>query len=232
MQKEYKHIFFDLDHTIWDFEKNAEETLVHLYHHYKLDTFGVSHPDVFIDIYREKNAALWVLYNNRQITKDVLRVKRFEDAFTALGVDVKDVPHGIWDLYLEICPTKTNLFDGAIELLDYLDAKYTLSIITNGFEETQHLKLKHSNIGKYFTHMLSSEKFGVAKPDPKIFNHLLGLNNAANTDAIMIGDNFDTDIMGAKAAQIDHVFFNPEKTTHSYQVDKEIHHLLELKEII
>ena len=232
MQKEYKHIFFDLDHTIWDFEKNAEETLVHLYHHYKLSSFGVSSPDVFIDKYREINAQMWVLYNKREITKDTLRVKRFEDAFTELGVSPKDVPNGIWDLYLDICPTKTHLFEGAIELLEYLNSKYTLSIITNGFEETQKRKLKHSNIGKYFSRMLTSESFGMAKPNPEIFNHLLQLNNTTNTETIMIGDNYGTDIMGAKASQIDHVFFNPEKNKHNYEVEKEIHHLLELKEFI
>lgn len=232
MQKEYKHIFFDLDHTIWDFEKNAEETLVHLYHHYKLNSFGVSSPDVFIDKYREINAQMWVLYNKREITKETLRVKRFEDAFMELGVSPKDVPQGIWDLYMEICPTKTNLFDGAIDVLEYLNSKYTLSILTNGFEETQHRKLKHSDIGKYFTHMLSSEKFGIAKPNPEIFNHLLELNRTSNIETIMIGDNYSTDIQGAKAAQIDHVFFNPEKNQHNHEVEKEIHHLLELKEII
>jgi putative hydrolase of the HAD superfamily len=232
MQKKYKHIFFDLDHTLWDFEKNAEETLVHLYHHYKLKSFGVKSPDIFIEKYREINAQMWVLYNKREITKDVLRVKRFEDAFMELGVDQKDIPHGIWDLYLEICPTKSHLFDGAKDLLEYLNGKYTLSIITNGFEETQHRKLKYSDIGKYFTHMLSSEKFGIAKPDPKIFNHLLQLNKASNTETIMIGDNMETDIKGAKAAAIDHVFFNPDKSDHNHDVEKEIHHLLELKEII
>ncbi len=232
MQKKYKHIFFDLDHTLWDFERNAEETLVHLYHHYKLHTFGINHPDIFIEKYREMNAKMWVLYSKQEITKDVLRVKRFEDAFVALGVDLKDVPQGIWDLYLDICPTKTHLFDGAIEVLEYLNNKYTLSIITNGFEKTQQRKLKHSNMGKYFTQMLTSEKFGVPKPDPKIFKHLLQLNNASSNETIMIGDNIDTDIKGAKTAQIDHVFFNPEKTPHNHEVEKEIHHLLALKEML
>ncbi len=232
MQKEYKHIFFDLDHTLWDFEKNANETLEHLYFHYKLKEFGIAHPDLFVERYHVINDKMWDLYSKKLISKDELREKRFENALIDLGMSPQEIPDGIWQLYLEICPTKTNLFDGAKDLLEYLNGKYTLSIITNGFEETQHKKLKHSDIGKYFTHMLSSEKFGIAKPDPKIFNHLLQLNKASNTETIMIGDNMETDIKGAKAAAIDHVFFNPEKNNHNHDVEKEVHHLLELKEII
>lgn len=232
MQKEYKHVFFDLDHTLWDFEKNSEETLVHLYHLYNLKDYGVAHPDLFIEQYRRINAQMWVLYNQRKISKSTLRVKRFEDAFVALGVHRQDVPQGIWEQYLQICPTKTNLFPHAIEVLEYLSQKYTLSILTNGFEETQHRKLHHSGIGKYFTHLLTSENYGYAKPDPRIFEQLLQLNNATAKDTIMIGDNIDTDINGAKAAQIDHIFFNPEKTPHTHTVDREIHQLIQLKEIL
>lgn len=232
MQKEYKHIFFDLDHTLWDFEKNSEETLVHLYHHYKLKDFGVAHPDIFIEKYRAINAQLWHLYNRREITKDVLRVKRFEDAFIELGVSPQEVPTGIWQLYLELCPTKTNLFPHTIEVLEYLSDKYTLSILTNGFEETQHRKISHSGIAKYFTHLLTSENYGYAKPDPRIFEQLLQMNNAQAPQAIMIGDNIDTDIKGAKSAQIDSVFFNPDKIPHQHNVEREIHQLIELKEFL
>lgn len=232
MQKEYKHIFFDLDHTLWDFEKNSEETLVHLYHHYKLKDFGVTHPDIFIEKYRAINAQLWHLYNRREITKDVLRVKRFEDAFIELGVNPQDVPKGIWQLYLQICPTKTNLFPDTIEVLEYLSQKYTLSILTNGFEETQHRKISHSGIAQYFTHLLTSENYGYAKPDPRIFEQLLQMNDAEAPQTIMIGDNIDTDIKGAMAAQIDSVFFNPEKTPHEHTVEREIFQLIELKEFL
>lgn len=232
MQKQYKHIFFDLDHTLWDFEKNSHETLIHLYDHYQLKDFGVTHADIFIEKYREINTKMWVMYENKQIDKETLRVKRFEEAFVALGISREDVPHGIWELYLDLCPTKTNLFPHAIEVLEYLHSKYHISILTNGFEETQHRKLDNSGLRPYIKHMVSSEKTGFAKPDPKIFEHLLQISDTRKEEAIMIGDNINTDIKGAKAAQIDHIFFNPEKTEHQHEVEREIHQLVELKEIL
>lgn len=232
MELKYKHIFFDLDHTLWDFEKNSQETLEHLYHHYGLKDFGVQHPDDFIAVYEKINHAMWAQYNRGEIDKATLREKRFTDSFAALGVDEAHIPQGIWQLYLDICPTKTNVFPYALEVLEYLHGRYTISIITNGFEETQHRKLNHSGIAPFINHVLTSESIGFAKPDPRIFEHLLNTHGAGSHEAIMIGDNIETDIGGAKAAGIDHIFFNPEKTPHSHAVQAEIHSLLQLKELL
>lgn len=232
MELKYKHIFFDLDHTLWDFEKNSQETLEHLYHHYGLKNFGVQHPDDFIVVYEKINHAMWAQYNRGEIDKATLREKRFTDSFAALGVNKEHIPQGIWQLYLDICPTKTNVFPHALEVLEYLHDRYTLSIITNGFEETQHRKLSHSGIAPFINHVLTSESIGFAKPDPRIFEHLLSTHGAGNHEAIMIGDNIETDIGGAKAAGIDHIFFNPEKIPHSHSVQAEIHSLLQLKELL
>lgn len=232
MELKYKHIFFDLDHTLWDFEKNSQETLEHLYHHYGLKNFGVHHPDDFIAVYEKINHAMWAQYGRGEIDKATLREKRFTDSFAALGVDEAHIPQGIWQLYLDICPTKTNVFPHALEVLEYLHNKYTLSIITNGFEETQHRKLSHSGIAPFISHVLTSESIGFAKPDPRIFEHLLNTHGADIREAIMIGDNIETDIGGAKAAGLDHIFFNPEKMPHSYVVQTEIHSLLQLKELL
>lgn len=232
MQNKYEHIFFDLDHTLWDFEKNSQETLEHIYHQYKLKDFGVHHPDAFIEVYEKINHAMWDLYNRGLMDKATLREKRFTDSFIALGVDAAHVPQGIWEQYLAICPTKTNLFPHAIEVLQYLNQKYTLSIITNGFEETQHRKISHSGIAPYISHMVTSEKAGFAKPDPRIFEYVISLNNTTPSLTIMIGDNADTDIGGAKAAGIDHVFFNPLQQQHGHTMQHEIHSLLQLKDIL
>jgi len=232
MKKKYKHIFFDLDHTLWDFEKNSEETLVHLYYHYGLKNYNVTHPDIFIETYRRINHQMWDLYNRGLIDKETLRKKRFTDAFAELGIGEDKIPGDIWDLYLQICPTKTNLFPHAIEVLEYLHGQYCISIITNGFEETQHRKIRHSGIAPYITHLLTSEKAGFAKPDPRIFQHLAQLCRADFCDTIMIGDSIEADINGAKAAGIDHVFFNPEKIEHQYELQHEIHSLLFLKDIL
>ena len=117
-------------------------------------------------------------------------------------------------------------------MLEYLSQKYTLSILTNGFEETQHRKINNSGIAKYFTHLLTSENYGYAKPDPRIFEQLLQMNNAVAPQTIMIGDNIDADIKGAMASNIDSVFFNPEKIPHQHTVEREIHQLIELKEFL
>lgn len=232
MAKTYKHLFFDLDHTLWDFEKNSEETLVHLYYHYGLKELGIHHPDRLVETYRRINHHLWDLYNRGLIEKKVLREKRFTDSLMELGVEEDKVPQGMWELYLQICPTKTNLFPGALEMLEYLSEKYQLSVITNGFEETQGRKLHHSGLASYFKYLLTSEKAGYQKPRPEIFNMLLEMNQAACTETIMIGDNYEADICGAVAAGLDHVYFNPERTVHEYNIQVEIHSLYQLKDLL
>lgn len=232
MPQKYQHIFFDLDHTLWDFEKNSEETLEHLYHHYQLQNWGIEGPSPFIDTYRRINHQMWDAYTKGEISKDTLREERFTRSLIELGVPPAEIPNGIWQLYLDICPTKTNLFSHALEILRYLAQYYTLSIITNGFEQTQQKKIEHSGIAPYIKHLVTSEKTGFAKPDPRLFFHVLEINKAQANEAIMIGDNITTDIGGAITCGIDHVFFNPEKTEHSHTVQHEIHTLLQLKEIL
>lgn len=232
MYKKYQHIFFDLDHTLWDFEKNSIETLEHLYHHYKLHIWGIETPAAFIDTYSRINHQMWDAYTKGEINKETLRVERFTRSLIELGMPPTEIPEGIWQLYLDICPTKTNLFPNALETLEYLGQNYTLSIITNGFEQTQQRKIEHSGIARFIKHLVTSEKVGFAKPDPRLFIHVLEMNKAQAHQAIMIGDNIETDIGGAKGSGIDHIFFNPEKTVHSHLVQHEIHALQQLKDIL
>ncbi len=226
--KNKKHIFFDLDHTIWDFDRNAEETLNELFHTYKLGSLGLNSCDEFITTYTENNHRLWADYHLGKITKDFLRAERFNKTFIQLGVHPDAVPHQFEDDYVSISPTKTNLFEGAENVLSYLQQKYTLHIISNGFKETTLTKMHLSGLNPYFTNVIISEDVGVNKPNPLIFEHALAKAQASKEESIMIGDSLEADIYGALGFGIDAIFFNPLKKERPDDIKKEITHLEEL----
>lgn len=207
--KTYKHIFFDLDHTIWDFDKNAEETLQELYLTYKLDSLGLPSAMEFIDTYTRNNHQLWADYHVGKITKETLRETRFKKTFLDLGLNHELIPMQFEDDYVNTCPTKTNLFEGAHQTLQYLHGKYTLHLITNGFKESQKLKVEGTGIGKYFDQIIVSEDVGVNKPDPAIFQHALNVAGADKETSIMIGDSIEADIRGALGFGMAAIYFNP-----------------------
>ncbi|MFT7229574.1 MAG: putative hydrolase of the HAD superfamily [Bacteroidia bacterium] len=192
-----KNIFFDLDHTIWDFDANAEETLRELYQIYQIRFLSHRSEQDFLDIYVRNNNEMWKLYRQNKITKDVLRSKRFVDTFREMEVDEEEIPHNIWEKYLEICPTKTILMPGARETLDYLAGKYVLHLITNGFAEVQRRKLVHSDLGKYFQSLTISEEVGVQKPHPLVFETALKNAKSSLKTSHYVGDNLEADIKGA-----------------------------------
>lgn len=204
-----KDIFFDLDHTIWDFDKNAAETLEELYHKYKFDLlFGRKSANLFIETYTINNHRVWELYHHGKIDKPTLRKLRFADTFSQLGVDPDLFPIGFEEEYLKICPTKTNLFPHAHETLTYLQAKYNLHLISNGFKEACESKLKNSKLSSYFETIVISEIFGINKPDPRIFEHALNNGRAKRESSVMIGDNIDADVRGALNVGMDAIYFN------------------------
>ncbi|RFZ91876.1 noncanonical pyrimidine nucleotidase, YjjG family [Mucilaginibacter conchicola] len=207
--KQYRHIFFDLDHTIWDFDKNAEETLQELYGSYGLETIGVASPEVFIKTYTRHNHALWAQYHLGHITKAALREARFKSTFLELGLNPEQIPTDFEDAYVKTCPTKTNLFPHAHETLAYLKDKYTLHLISNGFKDSQALKLEGCNLGVYFENLIISEDVGVNKPDPQIFRHAVELAGATIEESVMIGDSIEADIRGAMGVGMDAIYFNP-----------------------
>lgn len=226
--KNKKHIFFDLDHTIWDFDKNAEETLNELYNTYKLDELGLKSCTDFITTYTENNHQLWADYHLGKITKDFLRAERFNKTFIQLGIHPDVVPHQFEDDYVSISPTKTNLFEGAENVLSYLQQKYTLHIISNGFKETTLTKMDLSGLNPYFSNVIISEDVGVNKPNPIIFEYALDKAKAFKSESIMIGDSLEADIYGALNFGIDAIFFNPLKKEKPKDVKGEIVHLEEL----
>jgi putative hydrolase of the HAD superfamily len=207
--KKYKHIYFDLDHTIWDFDKNAEETLLELYDSYQLANRGLPSASVFIATYTRHNHELWADYHNGKISKEVLRETRFKKTFLELGIAPELVPANFEDNYVNLCPTKTNLFAHAHETLGYLKEKYALNLISNGFKETSETKIRNTNIGHYFDHIIISEVIGVNKPDKAIFEHALSLGNAKKQESVMIGDSLEADIYGALNFGMDAIYFNP-----------------------
>jgi len=224
----YKHIFFDLDHTIWDFDKNAEETLHELYGIYALKDLGLHSPDLFIETYTRNNHQLWAEYHLGKITKTALREARFKKTFLDLGLEPEVIPLGFEDDYVKLCPTKTNLFPDAHETLQYLQTKYTLHLISNGFSESQDIKISRTNIGEYFQHVIISEVIGVNKPDKAIFEHALNLAGATKSESLMIGDSLEADVYGALNFGIDAIYFNPAGLDKPNDVPVQITHLKEL----
>jgi putative hydrolase of the HAD superfamily len=226
--KHYRHIFFDLDHTIWDFDKNAEETLQELYGIHGLDKIGLTSADAFIETYTRNNHSLWAQYHVGKITKDYLREARFRTTFLDLGVKPELIPVGFEDEYVKLCPTKTNLFPDAHEVLTYLKSKYTLHLISNGFQESTEIKIAGTNIGEYFQHIIISEVVGINKPDKAIFEHALNLAGARKEESLMIGDSLEADVRGALNFGMDAIYFNPMNQPKPDDIQEQIIGLKEL----
>jgi putative hydrolase of the HAD superfamily len=231
--KKYSHIFFDLDNTLWDFDRNSSETLNELYVKYKLAYLGIKTPEHFISKYQERNAMMWEQYRLGKIDKDTLRNKRFEFTFWDMGIEaVEHISMQLSNDYVSAAPRRNHLFPDAFEVLEYLAAKYALHIITNGFHEAQFVKLDGTGIRKFFKNIIISEHVGFKKPDANIFYYALESAKAKAEECIMIGDGLEVDVLGAQKAGWDAVFFNPKKTDHNELITHEICALIELKNIL
>jgi len=205
-------IFFDLDHTLWDFEKNSALAFQKVFekHRVKLDFFD------FIKVYEGINQQYWKLYREEKVTKQELRRGRLNDVFDKFGVRYPvTFIDAMADSYIDFLPENNFLFDGTFELLDYLRPKYKLHIITNGFEEVQTRKLQNSNIAVFFNTVTNSERVGVKKPNPKIFQYALNMASTLPQNSVMIGDNLEADILGAEAVGFNTIHFTQEETMSS-----------------
>lgn len=193
--KNIKHIFFDLDHTLWNFEKNSTLTFKFL-----LDKYNITIDlQKFLKVYMPINFSLWNLYRDDKITKDYLRHNRLKSTFEKLNIKIDSgLIDEISNDYVKHLPDNNFLLPNAIPVLDYLFQKYTLHIITNGFTEVQNTKILNSNLNKYFSCIIDSETVGVKKPHSKIFNYAYNISKAAyKNECLMIGDNYQADVMGA-----------------------------------
>jgi YjjG family noncanonical pyrimidine nucleotidase len=221
-------IFFDLDHTLWDFDKNSELTFDTIF---KRNHIGVEVKG-FIEKYVPINRACWELYQYDKISHAELRYNRLKHSFDAMDYVVSDKEiEFIAQEYIELLPDNNHLFDGTLEVLDYLNVNYNLHIITNGFAEVQSRKINNSKLGHYFNTITNSEMAGVKKPNPIIFEYALDLAKAKKENSIMIGDSLEADIHGALAIGLDAIFFNEGKIDAEERI-KQVNHLLELKKYL
>lgn len=221
-------VFFDLDHTLWDFDKNSELAFGEIFKINNLD-MDVS---VFLASYKPINLNYWKLYREEKVEKDALRYGRLSDTFSKLNFKVdKTIINKLADDYIEHLTSFNYLLDHTFEILDYLNTTYTLHIITNGFDEVQQGKLEKSRINHYFKTVTNSEMVGVKKPNPKIFEFALNQANTTVSSSVMIGDDFEADVLGAKNMGIESIFFDVHNTTVDKDI-KQINSLLHLKKYL
>lgn len=230
--KQYACILFDLDHTLWDYETNSEETLKELYSRFRIAEKGVTSFGYFFETFRRVNLDLWDRYDRGLIGQDVIRTERFHRVLYESGVDDLSFSLEFSADYLRELPLKKNLLPQAREILDYLHPRYPMTVVTNGFDEIQYAKMSSAGIDHYFKHVVTSQRAGNKKPSRKIFEFALGQSGHTPENAVMIGDNLQTDIAGAHAAGIDSIYFNPAKSAHTSTVTHEIQSLEELKRLL
>lgn len=225
----YKHLFFDLDHTLWDFEANARATLQELHLKHELKKRGITDFDLFHKTYLAHNERLWEKYRNGAIRQEELRYKRMWLTLVDFKVVDENLTREISTRFLDLLPTRTLLFPYAKEILQYLaDKKYVLHLITNGFDTVQHSKLQHAGLTGYFTEIITSECSNSLKPNKEIFEFAFERCCATPEECIMIGDSYEADIVGAMNAGIDQVHVNfdnkptPQKPTYTIHALKEL----------
>jgi len=228
----YKHIFFDLDHTLWDFDANARDTLQHLHDELNLSARGVHDFDLFHQTYLAHNLKLWDRYRKGFIKQGELRLKRMWLTLLHFKITDEELAKEMGDIFLQLLPTRTLLFPHTKEVLQYLTAKgYHLHLITNGFEHTQHCKLKNSGIHHFFKQIITSEGSNSLKPEKEIFDYALDKAGAKAAESIMIGDALDIDIAGAVNAGMDQVHVNFTGAAQHFKPTYTVQHLQELEAI-
>lgn len=204
--KKYKHLFFDLDGTLWDLQSNTRTALVKLFEIYASETAGVNF-EQFYKAYHHHNDRVWALYREGKIEKEILRTIRFHRAFEEMGMTPSEhFIESFSEEFLNISPRQPKTLEGAHELLQHCSGRYTMHIITNGFIEVQGHKMEAAALTPYFTEIINSEHCGVRKPHPGIFEYALKKAGATVEESLMIGDDWDADILGARDFGMDQVY--------------------------
>ncbi|MGM0612296.1 MAG: YjjG family noncanonical pyrimidine nucleotidase [Bacteroidota bacterium] len=208
--KEYKYLFIDLDGTLWDFAENAKATLHEIFEFHNVKNSGVKSFNTFLSIYQSINTELWALFREGKVSKDFLSVERFRKTLAQLSQD-ENKANQMAQQYLLWSSEKTQLYPGVIETLEYLQKKYSLHILTNGFNEVQYKKIENSGLSPYFHTIITSDDAGAKKPEIEFFDYAFRHTHANPKQTLMIGDNEEVDIAGALKANIDQVFVNLDK---------------------
>lgn len=221
-------VFFDLDHTLWDFEKNSALTFERIFQKHALQIdLGL-----FLRHYVPINLRFWKLYREEKVGKQELRYQRLKQSFDLMQLQVDDnTINTLSEDYIENLSSFNHVFPGTFEILEYLKPNYRLHIITNGFSETQEKKMKNANIRKYFEVVVNSEMAGVKKPNPKIFVMALERAKVTPEKALMIGDNLEADILGAQQVGLSTIHFNT-NFEERHEFSKIIHSLDEIKNFL
>ncbi|NDV16461.1 noncanonical pyrimidine nucleotidase, YjjG family [Muricauda sp. TY007] len=225
---EVTDIFFDLDHTLWDFEKNSALTFAKILvdNNVKVDLDG------FLEVYAPINMQMWALYRENVISQSELRYQRLKRTFDVLRVHVSDeVINVLANDYIAHLSSFTHLLPNTVETLEYLFPRYKLHIITNGFQEVQSKKLKGSGIDHYFQKIIDSEMAGVKKPNRYIFELALDMAQVDPQNSLMVGDNLEADILGAKAMGMQVLHYNFHKDSDHGECTM-IDDLIEIKNIL
>ena len=229
----YTHLFFDLDHTLWDFDNNAKDALSDLYTSFSLETRAIDSFELFYKTYLKHNAILWDRYEKGYITTEELKWRRMWRTLLDFKIADEKLSRELAGSFLDILPTKKLVFEYTFEILDYLQSKgYQIHLITNGFEKTQRSKLQHSNLTPYFNQIITSEISNSVKPKKEIFEYAIKKAGCKMQEGIMIGDNLKADIMGAQSAGMDTVFANHIKVACEIKPTYIINHLRELENIL
>jgi putative hydrolase of the HAD superfamily len=229
----YKDLFFDLDHTLWDFETNSKETIQELYATHHLAELGIVDFDGFYSTYSAHNHRLWDRYTKGFIKQEELRWKRVYLSLLDFKVANEPLAKEMSQAYLEILPNKKHLFPYTIEILEYLKQKdYKMHLITNGFESVQYKKIKNSGLQDYFIEVITSEASNSLKPQKEIFEYALRNAKATVAESIMIGDNESADIQGGINIGMDTVFVNHIQAIPTIPATYTITHLKELETIL
>ena len=230
--QQYKNLFIDLDDTLYDFSAASQESFRETYDllHYERYFNSFEH---FYSIYEPYNLQLWHIYGEGKITKEELNKRRYSYPLEVVGVHDQELADTFCREALGRIPTKNKLIEGAKELLEYLRPKYNLYILSNGFKELQSRKMCTVGIDKYFDALILSEDIGVNKPNRELYEYALQKTASTTEDSIMIGDMFETDIVGAANIGMKQIYFNPKKKegmpfTPTYMVTE----LLQIKDIL
>jgi len=229
----YRHLFFDLDHTLWDFESNSGAALRELYTSFDLAGRGIEDFEQFRVLYEKHNERFWERFRKGFIRREDLRWKRMWHTLLDYKIADRELAVSMSEVYLELLPQQGRLMPYATEVLDYCVAQnYQLHLITNGFELTQWQKMRTSGIDHYFGQVITSESSNSMKPKPEIFAYALHAAGAALSESLMIGDALEADVLGAQGYGMDQVYFNPNRIQHSERPTYEIDCLSQLKQLL
>lgn len=229
----YRHLFFDLDHTLWDFDSNAKECLEQIYAQYELKSRAIQSFESFYKTYLGHNNILWTRYEKGYISIEELKWKRMWRTLLDFKIADDQLSRNMSQTYLELLPTKKKVFDYTFEILQYLREKhYEIHLLTNGFDKTQNSKLRSSNLDSFFKNVITSEVSNSVKPRKEIFEYALTRVGGTAGESLMIGDNLDADILGAQNAGMDGVYVNHTRKACAARPTFMIHHLRELEDIL